>query len=253
MGFCAAAGRDSDVLSRAFASMSLESSAGRREAGMSKMERLTGVAGVATGDGEKEMAATKELGIILMAMRKLREAIVASHRTDSFALRAYVFIIRAAILTSTYESYHPALLHLLGEIHPKTALSVSEVTEFVGYHVLDLSCRLGEYGKAFAVVNRWRFKDERVKGVLKALVRDDWVTFWRLKEEVDGYQRAFLGWAEERVRKHALKCLGSSYLMAEKAYVERSGGRSWDDLKAIDKLGWELDGDRVTIRRVRRR
>ena len=253
MGFCAAAGRDTDALSRAFASMSLETSVGKKEATLSKAERLTGVAGVATGTGEKEVAATKELGTILMAMRKLREAIVASHRTDLFAQRAYVFIIRAAILTSTYESYHPALLHLLGEIHAKTPLSASEVGEFVGYRILDLACRQGDYGEAFAVVNRWRFRNDRVLKVLRALVRDDWVAFWRLKEEVDGYQRAFLGWAEEGVRKHALKCLGSSYLAVDKGYVERSGGRNWDELKAFDKLGWELEGNHVTIRRMRRR
>ena len=255
MQFCANAGRDTGALDHAFASLSLE-----------KMQGSTGGTAVRSGKqstdagpqqipvrNEKDAAATKELGMLLMAMRKLREGIVASGRRDEFARRAYIFIIRAAILTSTFESYQPALLHLLYKIHPVCPLSTSEVREFVGYHILDLVCRLREYGEAFAVRNRWRFKDRMVEGVLNALVRDDWLGFWRLKVEVDGYQRAIMSWAENDLRSHALKCLGKSYFSVEKSYLERCVGRVWEELKAKDGVGWELEGDRVTIRRIKRR
>ena len=201
----------------------------------------------------RDAGSTKELEILLMAMRKLREAMVATVRVDSFAKEASIFITRASILTSTYESYFPALQRLISAIHPATPLTTSELHDFVGYLVLDLACRLGDYAEAFAVRSKWNYQDDRVDGILMALVRDDWNRFWRLREAVDGYQRALVGWAEDGVRKHALKCLGGSYLSVEKRYIERCAGRSWDELQTKDSLGWEAEGTRVTIRRSKKK
>ena len=246
--FCASAGRDTNALDRAFASLNLDGTADDI-----RTSDLSGtVANYKYGE-QCDPARNKELGVLLMAMRKLREGIVGSGRIDSFAARAYVFIIRASILTSTFESYHPALLHLLHAIHPHTPLSSSELHEFVGYHILDLACRLKDYVEAFRVRSYWSYRDDRVEGVVLALIRDDWVNFWRLKDAVDGYQRAFISWAENDVRKHALKCLGKTYFTVERAYVERSGGRSWDDLKALNGVAWELEGNKVVIRRIKGR
>ena len=71
---------------------------------------------------------------------------------------------------------------------------------------------------------------------------------------MDGHARALMGWAEDRVRLHALKCLGRSYFTAEKVFVERSvGGMEWQRLVKECGLGWQLDGDGkvVTIRRMK--
>ena len=67
---------------------------------------------------------------------------------------------------------------------------------------------------------------------------------------VDGYQRRMLGWAEEGIRKHALKCVGRSYLRVDKGYVEKCAGRGWEDL-VKDGVGWERDGEWVVVRKVR--
>ena len=262
MQFCAAAGRDTDALDRAFASLSLEKTGpektgpennasvkSRSRSGLDYSEMTV----IWNPQDHKDAVASKELGILLMAMRKLREGLVASKRTDSFAQRAYIFIIRAAILTSSFESYQPALLHLLYRIHPVQPLSTSEVKEFVGYHILDLVCRPGQYGDAYAVRSKWNFKDKLVEGVFQALIRDDWVLFWKLKSQVDGYQRAIMSWAEGELRTHTLKCLAKTYFNVERKYVESCAGRSWEELKTKDGVGWELEGDRVTIRRIKRK
>ncbi|KAI4151045.1 MAG: hypothetical protein LQ340_003736 [Diploschistes diacapsis] len=241
MGFCASAGRDINALNRAFASMNLDGAG----------DYLQFHGDIANGRTMPDR--NKELGVLLMAMRKLREGIVGSGRIDPFAARAYMFIIRAAILTSTFESYHPAILHLLNVIHLHTPLSSSELHEFVGYHILDVACRLKDFAEAFKVRNRWRYKDERVEGIVLALIRDDWINFWRLKNLVDGYQRAFMAWAEGNVRKHALKCLGKAYFTAEQSYVERCSGRNWDALKAMNGVAWELEQNKVVIRRIKGR
>ena len=244
MEFCAGAGRDTDALDRAFASMNLDGTPDVRQSVESKA--MNGVRPVEDNPGS-----AKELGILLMAMRKVREGIVGSGRTDGFAARAYMFIIRAAILTSTFESYQPALLHLLNGIHPQTPLSNSELHEFLGYQVLDLACRLKDFAEAFRVRNQWQYKDDKVEGILLALMRDDWIDFWKLKDAVDGYQRAFMAWVEDEIRKHALKSLGKTYFTVERAYVEKCCGRSWEELKVLNGVAWELENDKVVIRKIK--
>ncbi|KAI4762813.1 hypothetical protein E4T52_17407 [Aureobasidium sp. EXF-3400] len=189
----------------------------------------------------------QEMSIILMAMRKLREALVSCHRVDAFAQRVYTFQIRAAILCRHLETYHPALQYLLYKIHPRTPLSRPEVQEFASYLVLDLACRQGEFVDAYRLRKGYGIRDRKVDAVLKALVHDDWVLFWRTRRAVDGYQRCLMSWAEDSMRLHALKCLGRSYMMADKAFVERSAERSWDELVERDKVGWIMREDGVVI------
>ena len=246
MEFCAYAGQETHALDRAFASMNLDGASDLVDVTNSKPRLKAST--TANNALDMDPSKSQELSTLLMAMRKLREGIVGSGRADEFAAAVYMFVIRAAILTATFESYHAALLHLLYRIHPNTPLPSADLHDFVGYHILDVACRLGDYGEAFAIRNRSAFRDERVEGVLLALVRDDWTAFWRLKLVVDGYQRALMGWAEEGVRKHALKCLGRSYLSVDKTYVEACGGRSWEELKALNGVGWELEKGRVIIR-----
>jgi hypothetical protein len=190
---------------------------------------------------------SQEMSIILMAMRKLREALVSCHRVDAFAQRVYTFQIRAAILCRHLETYHPALQYLLYKIHPRTPLSRPEVQEFASYLVLDLACRQGEFVDAYRLRKGYGIRDRKVDAVLKALVHDDWVLFWRTRRAVDGYQRCLMSWAEDSMRLHALKCLGRSYMMVDKAFVERSAERSWDELVERDKVGWIMREDGVVI------
>jgi hypothetical protein len=211
--------------------------------------------------------ASPELQLIHMAMRKLREAIVSSHRLDAFAQRAYIFLIRASILAKSWESYQAALLYLLGAIHRHTPLSDSALSEFASYHILDLACRLGDLHGAYAARLRYYGPGTTLGGsggrqqqrgnrwyldaILTALVRDDWRLFWRTKRKVDGYVRALMEWAEEGIRLHALKCLGRTYFTVSKGFVEASASRDWEDLKRAG-VGWELEEDgEVVIRRVK--
>ncbi len=129
---------------------------------------------------------------------------------------------------------------------------MSELQEFAGLHVLDLACRQNNFGEALQVRKQWAVTDERVEGVVKALVRNDWIEFWRLLKAADGYQRRLMAWAEEGVRQHALKCIGRTYFTVEKAYVEHAAGRSWEDLVTKDGVTWELEGETAIVRRVKK-
>lgn len=246
MQFCATAGRRNDALDQAFASLTIQG--GQPNDALSSFQAPHNPT-----ESTQTPHTSKELSTIMLAMRKTREAIVATSRTDAFALRAYLFIIRATILTKHMESYHPALLHLLRNIHPSSALSASEQHEFVGYHILDVACRQGDLAAAYELRIKYHYKDARVETVLQALVHDNWFTFWRVQRLVDGYQKRLMEWSNDSMRKHALKCLGKSYFSAEKSYVEKAAERDWEQLKNRDSVGWELNGEIVTIRRVKRK
>jgi hypothetical protein len=184
-----------------------------------------------------------------MAMRKLREAIVASSRVDDFAQKAYMFIIRTTILLRHWESYHAAILYLIRRIHPATPLNPVEFHEFVSYHILELACRQKLYHEAYAARSEYSFTDRKVDRILYAIVHDDWVVYWRVKAKVDGHVRALLSWSEDQMRELALRCLARSYFTAEKGFVERATNMEWAVLVKEKAVGWELEGERVTIRR----
>lgn len=190
-----------------------------------------------------------ELSTVLAALRKLREAITASNRCDTFARRAYYFAIHVSVLCHDWASYVPALHSLLQKIHPRNPLPPHDLKEYVLLLVLDQACRQSDYHAAYATRMHYGVRDFRVDAVLKALVHDNWVVFWRLEKSVDGYQRRVMQFAEKEVRVHALKCLGKTYMSADKGFVERSAGRGWADLVG-DGVGWELgEGEKVVIRR----
>lgn len=201
-----------------------------------------------------------ELQRILSALRKLRESITATHRHDSFSQRCYIFMIRACILTKSWESYHPALLYLLGNIHKHTPLGQSELREFVTYRILDEACRIGDLAEAHRQSLAWnryahvQLVDAKVVSLLKSLVYDNWHQFWRIRRAVDGYQRSLMSWAEEPMRLHALKCVGRAYFTVDKMFIEQCTGSDWTSLLEMG-VAWELqhDGKSVTVRKPKSR
>lgn len=196
---------------------------------------------------------SREACIILMAMRKIREAIVASGRKDAFAIRAYAFIIRATILMRHLESYHPALLHLLCNLHTVTPLTAAEHHEFVGYYVLDLSCRQNDLATAYKVGCHYKYKNVKVERVLKALVHGNWYAFWKIKTLMSDHQQRLLEYAEEGMRRRALGCLGKSYLSVDKGYLEKSANQQWEQLRDEFDVNWKLEADVITIRQIKRK
>ncbi|CAI6339977.1 unnamed protein product [Periconia digitata] len=191
-----------------------------------------------------------ELSTVLAALRKLREAITASGRKDAFARRAYFFGAHAGILCKDWESYLPALTSLLTVIHrPEAPLSAPDLKEYVGLLILDQACRQGNLALAHETRVKFAYRDRRVEGVLKALVADNWVAFWKLKRAVDGYQRSVMEFAEKEVRLHALKCLGRGYMSVDRRFVEKCADREWAEL-VKEGVGWELtETDRVLIKK----
>ncbi|KAI0109505.1 hypothetical protein GGR51DRAFT_558199 [Nemania sp. FL0031] len=248
MTFCSDAG-ERDELLRRFASLNLSSTSATSSQIIPKNVKLpTPGSGPSPRQGDPNA-----LSDVLSALRKLREGIVASKRADDFAIQAYLFCIRLSVLVKHPESYHPAILHLLRRIQPVRSMTTVELNEVTSYLVLDTACRRNNLGEAFALRHKYRLKDAKVDAVLDALTHDNYVEFKRLKQRVDGHRAKLLEYAEDAMRKHLLKCFSRTYLSVDLSFLETSTNSSWPRLTTEDGVGWELDGNKVVIRKVKAR
>lgn len=243
LAFCTSAG-DRDELQKQFARLAISPSS----AASSSTTTTPGPSAAASSEKRQS-----DLSQILSALRKLREGILASKRRDAFATQVYLFAIRLGVLVSSYETYQPALLYLLGVIHPAYNLTSLELQEAISYLVLDAACRRGDLAEAFALRNKHRLRDAKVDGVLRALARDDWVLWRKMKRSVDGHRAKLMDFAEPQLQAHTLKAFGRSYLSVSLDYLEAATGASWSALRAQHGVGWELNGGRVVIRKIQGR
>ncbi|KAH6856854.1 hypothetical protein B0I37DRAFT_396332 [Chaetomium sp. MPI-CAGE-AT-0009] len=256
-------------------------SKGERRLLSPKIEATTTAPATTTTTTTTTTTKDETLSQLLSALRKLREGLVASRRRDHFAAQAYLFSVRLGVLAGAYETYHPAGLHLLRQ-HTDTpppaegggggvgsggvggvgnvgggagggSLTSVELHEVVAYLVLDAACRRGDLAGAYALRNRYRLCDAKVDAVLRALVADNWVVWRRVKAQVDGYRAKLMEFAEAGVTGHTLKAFGRAYLAVPVGVLEQQAGRDWDELKGSFGVGWELEGERVVIRKVQGR
>ncbi|KAI1086580.1 hypothetical protein F5B19DRAFT_130048 [Rostrohypoxylon terebratum] len=252
MTFCSDAG-ERDELLRRFASLDLSSSSNDENPSTNSATGTIQLIPNLHSIPATISSNTKALSDVLSALRKLREGIVASKRVDDFAIQVYLFCIRLSVLVKHPESYHPAILHLLRRIQPLHSMTSVEISEVVGYLVLDTACRRNNLAEAFAARHKYQLRDAKVDAVLDALAHDNYMEFNRLKRRVDGHKAKLLEYAEEGMRKHLLKCFGRAYLSVDLNFLEVCAGSKWANLTTDDGVGWELDGGKVVIRKVKGR
>lgn len=254
LSFCSDVG-DRDALLEQFASLAV----GKQQSASSRSDSTAPSVAAATAstttptDFPTPSPQNKDLSTVLMALRKLREGLVASKRVDDFATQAYLFNIRTSVLVKHAESYHPAILYLLHTIHPKHPLTSFELREVTGYLVLDAACRRNDLAEAFLLRHRFKLRDPKIDAILRALVRDDFLSFVRIKRSVDGHKAKFLEFYDEIMRRHTLKCFGRAYLAVDTEYLERATGCTFSHLVEKEGVGWHSDGSKVVIRNIKGR
>lgn len=252
MAFCSDAGRGEELLRR-LARLDI-SEDGKSENMIQSSKSSISLRSFSTfAELPFDPAGKKDVSTIIMSMRKLREGIVASNRVDDFSIQAYIFCIRLSILAKQMEAYHPALLYLLKKMHPRHSLTTVELQEFVGYLVLDLACRQNDLAQAYLIRKAYGLRDTKVDAVLKCLAHDNYCLFWKVKKTVDGHKARLMEFAEEGMKRQALKCLGRSYLSIDLPGLEQYTNSTWSSLTKEHAVGWELEGTKVTIRRPKGR
>ncbi|KAJ5888065.1 hypothetical protein N7495_008106 [Penicillium taxi] len=221
-----------------------------------------------SGPATKSVPPSMELSTLLLSLRKLREGITASAVTTpiEFSQRVHYFSIRLSILAHHPPSYFPSLRHCLDQLHSAShPFAHSEIKEMYSYLILDYACRQDDMAAAFRLRARARqeygFQSQNIDRVLLALIHGNWIMFWKVCKKVDSYLHAIMKWAVDRVRRNALKSVGSAYLSVPIDWV--LGGCTgddeswtWEKLAAAENLKWERekndDDDRIIIRRPRR-
>ena len=215
----------------------------------SELAALSVSDGAATATGDIVSADAAEQNKLLMAMRKIREGIVASGRHDPFAVKTYMFCIRAAILARHVESYHPAMLHLLRCLRPRVHLTPSELDELVGYLILDLVCRQQQPAEAISVRCRYGHRGGRVDAVLDAIIHGNPHLFWRTKSHATEYESRLMEHAEDRMHTTTVRCLERAYFTVDARFLRSLTNLDWDRFQARYRLPWTLDGPMIVIRR----
>ncbi|KUJ07510.1 uncharacterized protein LY89DRAFT_601174 [Mollisia scopiformis] len=248
MAFCSDAGRGDELLRR-LAQLEISPENGKSHT-RSSIATDTRVESMMAGF---ETSNEKDISSLMMGMRKLREGIVASKRVDDFSMQAYIFCIRLSIQVKHMESYHPAILHLLKHMHTVQPLTNVELQEFVGYLVLDLACRQNDLAQAYFVRHTYGLHDSKVDAILHALSHDNYFLFWRVKHSVDGLKAKVMEFAEDAIKRQALKCLGRSYLVIDQKSLEEYTNTTWQVLVRDFGVGWQLDGSKVIIRKPKGR
>lgn len=115
--------------------------------------------------------------------------------------------------------------------------------------VLDLACRQHDLTQAYSVRQKYGLRDAKVDSVLRALTHDNYYLFWSVKRSVDGYKAKLMEYAEESMKRQALKCLGRSYLSIDLPSLEQYTNSSWGALTRDQGVGWQLEGEKVIIRK----
>lgn len=201
-----------------------------------------------------------ELTIILLALRKLREALLATSSAAAspvFSQRVHIFSIRLAIRALHPPSYYPSLLHLLFVLHsPQHPLPLTELSEMTTYLILDLACRQDELARAYGLrsnsATRHGFHSRDVDEVLNAVTTRNWIGFWGVRRRVDGYVRAVMQWAIDGMRRDALKALGRTYMGCDLRWVLQCAtgeDMTWEELVRKENVGWIRDGNKIIIRK----
>lgn len=198
----------------------------------------------------------KELSIILIALRKLREAVVATTAKTpaAFWQEVHIFCVRTALLAGHPPSYYPSLERAL---HHNTPLGEAATREFVSYLILDYACRQGDIPSALQLRDKVKeklgFEHELIEYIFSALIHDDWILFWDTWERGDGYIRALMDWSLDSMQLRALKAIGKSYLTVNvrfliKSCTGREDGCTWEELVRKHNLGWRRENDTIIIR-----
>lgn len=178
----------------------------------------------------------------------------AAGRLDDFSTQAYLLNIRISVLSGHPESYHPAILFLLGTIHPSHPLTSFELREVTSYLVLDAACRLDDLARAFTLRHRYGLCDSKVNAVLRALVNDNFVSLARIRRSVDGHKAKLIDFCADNMRRRTLKVFGRAYLSVDIEFLEQATETTFLELVEKEGVGWERDGsDKVIIRKIKGR
>ncbi|KAJ8100887.1 hypothetical protein POJ06DRAFT_237052 [Lipomyces tetrasporus] len=211
--------------------------------------------GVDQDDGSDEDAARRmALDHVVLGLRKLREAVIASGPPTPFAKKVLLFSVRVTVLLGHYQSYLPAMKRLLDDVHPVIPLSSAERHEIGGLYVLHLVHFSNDLTAAYDAMQQYDlFDDLALRQILRAWADFDYA-LWRRRyhAEPDSGRRRIMAFGDRTMAVETLKRLGTAYFFMQKDEIERLTGWRWTD--CVEKLGcgWRLEETGRVVMRERK-
>ncbi|KAK9374632.1 uncharacterized protein V1513DRAFT_445498 [Lipomyces chichibuensis] len=207
-------------------------------------------------DDETDEDAARRMALdhVVLGLRKLREAVIASGPPTLFAKKVLLFSVRVTVLLGHYQSYLPAMKRLLDDVHPVIPLSVAERYEIGGLYVLHLVHFSNDMTAAYDAMQHYDlFNDLALRQVLRAWADVDYV-LWRRRydAEPDSGRRRIMAFGDRMMAIETLKRLGTAYFFMQKDEIEKFTGRQWTD--CVEKLGcgWRLEETGRVVMRERK-
>lgn len=187
---------------------------------------------------------------ILMALRKLREALLSSE-TDAFAKRVFLFSVRIAASMGHYQTYIPSIHYLLHRARPLlTPTEMSELATLLSLHLAHFN---QHNTKALETYHQYKLNDRQLFKALKSWSTGDYFTWVKIyNSECDACKSAVMAMGLPHMMSHLINVIQSSYFTVTKSYLEQHvlpDGVVYDDLVQKYRCQWQLDNDIVIVRK----
>ncbi|KAK9448051.1 uncharacterized protein V1518DRAFT_456781 [Limtongia smithiae] len=201
-------------------------------------------------------AAARESALrrVLLGLRKLRQAILASGPPSAFGKDVFMFSVNVAVPTGQHEQYVPAMKWLLDDA--SALLTNAEAREVGALLTLHLAHFSNDVPAAFGAMQRYNvFGDLALRQVVHAWADRDYVLWRRLfRRESDPARRRMMDFGDRQMAMETLKRIGAAYFFMPQQDVEALAGLPWRD--CVEKLGcgWRREEQgRIVIRERRPR
>ena len=196
---------------------------------------------------------------VLIDLRKLREGIVASGRSDEFVIDVFECSIRCALLGNELDSFLPAARYLLTDVYnvltTGSATSNRLCLKDCSFHqrchaicelyLLHL-CSMDDYSEF--VHQRSIMKDERsiADAVLSSLVQGNWIRWAKIRRQANSLQLVLIDKTAYKMQRHAVSSIGACYLSVNLDWVKTICHDVWE--QHSEACGWQVSDSTITIK-----
>ncbi|KAK9381814.1 uncharacterized protein V2V93DRAFT_367934 [Kockiozyma suomiensis] len=208
--------------------------------------------GLNSRDAKDEAERRMALDQVVLGLRKLREAILASGPPTAFGKSVFLFTVRVTVPIGHYESYVPAMKCLLDVISQTQPLTKAERHEIGALYLLHLTHFSNNMSEAFEAMQKYGLADDlTLRQTLQAWWDRDYV-LWRRRfvKEKDPARRKLMEYGDRTMALEALKRVGAAYFFMKREELEKITGWPWT--RCVDELGcgWrhEQDSSLIVIR-----
>lgn len=179
---------------------------------------------------------------ILMSLRKLREATLAA--PDMFSKYIYLLSVKAALIAGQYQTYLPALRHLMA-LEDKKLLSKHETQLVYDIYVIHMA----NQRERQEVSSHIHLASPTAQAAALAFLTGNyfrWINTF--KSEKNPWRYLVMAQGHQSVVKQALEAISKSYMTMKVSSLEALTASSWPDLLNYG-CTFTRENDTIIIRR----